>query len=57
MDLNRMGIAHRFVNFDTILCIKSMYKLVDTSMLTCNHQLIQSSRVWISQGVEISISF
>jgi hypothetical protein len=35
LDLNRNGITHRFVNFNTILCIKAMYKLVDTSMITC----------------------
>ena len=56
MDLNRVGIAHRFVNFDTILCIKSMYKLVDTSMLTCNPHLIQSSQASTSREAEISIS-
>lgn len=45
LDLHRAGIRHRLVNLDTILCHKSLYKLVDTSMITCTTLHMQSSQV------------
>lgn len=34
------GVGHRCVNFQTVLCFNSMYKLTDMSMITCSCPLI-----------------
>lgn len=34
-DLASVGIKHRCINLNTVVCLKAVYKLVDSSMLTC----------------------
>ena len=41
-ELYRMGVGHRCINLDTILCLNSLYKLTDISMITCTSRLPQS---------------
>ena len=39
--LYALGIGHRCVNLETVLCWQSLYKLTDISMLTCTYPPIK----------------
>ena len=39
-ELYHIGIGHRCINFETVLCFNSLYKLSDISMVTCTSSLI-----------------